>query len=364
MGRGILTTRLLARPLGGRRKSEEESDIIRNKRQETDLRRHLRVLLSILFFLNAIPALPVTTTDLNSVTPLQLAQMLAGPGVTVSNVVFTGANVAGGSFTGGLADGLGIASGVILSSGNIANAAGPNTNDGITTVNMTAGDADLNTIVGVGHTTFDAAVLEFDFVPTSSPVSFRYVFSSDEYNEFVGEFNDVFAFLIDGVNVALIPSTSTPVAINTVNLGSNPAFYRNNDPSDLGTPTPFGTQFDGFTTVLTATANLTPNVSHHIKLVIADTDDELLDSAVFLEAASFQAGQTPTPTPTATVTPTGQVPSATPTVTIPAPTATLTPTIIGGGPGIPTNIPTLSPGILVSLGVLLAAVGLLLLRRL
>jgi uncharacterized repeat protein (TIGR01451 family) len=142
-------------------------------------------------------------------------------------------------------------------------------------------------IVGEGHTTFDAAVLEFDFVPASSTVSFRYVFASDEYNEFVGLINDVFAFFIDGQNVALVPGTSTPIAINTVNLDTNSAFYRNNDPSDLGIPTPFGTQFDGFTTVLIATATLTPNVSHHIKLAIADTDDFVLDSAVFLQAASF-----------------------------------------------------------------------------
>ena len=305
------------------------------------MRRKAVVLVSFLFlFLGVIPILAVTTTNLTVVTPLQLAQMLAGPGVTVSNVTFVGANVAGGTFTGGLADGLGIENGVILSSGNIANAAGPNTNDGVSTTNATPGDADLNTIVGAGHTTFDAAVLEFDFVPTASPVSFRYVFSSDEYNEFVGQFNDVFAFLIDGVNVALIPSTSTPVAINTVNLTTNPAFYRNNDPSDLGTPTPFGTQFDGFTTVLTATATLTPNVSHHIKLVIADTDDELLDSAVFIEAGSIVAGNTPTPT-----------------VTGPGPTATLTPTLPGPGPGIPTNIPTLSFPILLLLGVALAVIG-------
>jgi uncharacterized repeat protein (TIGR01451 family) len=130
-------------------------------------------------------------------------------------------------------------------------------------------------------------VLQFDFVPSSNTVTFRYVFASDEYNEFVGQFNDVFAFFIDGQNVALIPGTSTPVAINTVNLDTNSSFYRNNDPSDLGIPTPFGTQFDGFTTVLTATATLTPNVSHHIKLAIADTDDSVLDSAVFLQAASF-----------------------------------------------------------------------------
>jgi uncharacterized repeat protein (TIGR01451 family) len=246
------------------------------------------VLVSSLLFLGAVPALSVTTTDLNSTTPQQLAQLLAGPGVTVSNVTFSGANVAGGSFSGGLADGLGIESGVILSSGNIANAAGPNTNDGVTMANNTPGDDDLNSILGKAATE-DAAVLQFDFVPVAGTVTFRYVFASDEYNEFVGLFNDIFAFFIDGQNVALIPGTTTPVAINTVNLETNSAFYRNNDPSDLGTPTPFATQFDGFTTVLTATATLTPNVSHHIKLTIADTSDDILDSAVFLEAASFVA---------------------------------------------------------------------------
>src|SRR4030095_595527 len=116
---------------------------------------------SILTLLSAIPALAVTTTDLSSITPQQLAQLLAGPGVTVSNVTFTGATVAGGSFSGGLADGLGIDSGVILSSGDIANAAGPNNSPGTTTANGTPGDANLNVIVGAGHATEDAAVLEF-----------------------------------------------------------------------------------------------------------------------------------------------------------------------------------------------------------
>ena len=114
--------------------------------------RKVAVLVSyLLILLPAHPSLAVSTTNLNSTTPLALAQMLAGPGITVSNVTFTGANVAGGSFTGGIADGLGIASGVILSSGDIANAAGPNLNDGISTANGTAGDTDLNVIVGAGH---------------------------------------------------------------------------------------------------------------------------------------------------------------------------------------------------------------------
>jgi hypothetical protein len=314
-----------------------------------------RVVISVSFLFLASPSFPVTTTNLNSTTPLALAQSLAGAGITVSNVTFTGANVAGGTFTGGIADGLGIASGVILSSGDIANAAGPNTDDGITTDNGTAGDADLNVIVGAGHDTFDAAVLQFDFIPTSSTVTFRYVFASDEYNEFVGAFNDVFAFYVDGVNVALLPGTSTPVAINTVNLTTNSSFYKNNDPSDLGIPTPFGTQFDGFTTVLTATVTLTPGVSHHIKLAIADTDDALLDSAVFLEAASFVAA---TPTPTVTV----AGPTATPTVTVSVP-ATATPTRTPTQPVVTAVVPTLSFPMLGLLCLALMGAALFLMRR-
>jgi uncharacterized repeat protein (TIGR01451 family) len=245
------------------------------------------VLLSFLLLFCARPSLSITTTNLGSTTPQQLAQLLAGPGVTVSNVTFTGANVAGGTFAGGLADGLNIDSGVILSSGDIANGVGPNDQDGIGTCHERPGDADLDAILGQKGATNDAAVLEFDFVPATSTVSFRYVFASEEYNEFVGSINDIFAFFIDGQNVALVPNTSTPVAINTVNLDTNSSFYKNNDPSDLGEPTPFGTQFDGFTTVMTATRTLTANVTHHIKLAIADNADCILDSAVFLQAGSF-----------------------------------------------------------------------------
>ena len=325
--------------------------------------RKVAVLVSyLLILLPAHPSLAVSTTNLNSTTPLALAQMLAGPGITVSNVTFTGANVAGGSFTGGIADGLGIASGVILSSGDIANAAGPNLNDGISTANGTAGDTDLNVIVGAGHTTFDAAVLQFDFIPTAGTVTFRYVFASDEYNEFVGAFNDVFAFYVDGQNVALVPGTSTPVAINTVNLSSNSSFYKNNDPSDLGIPTPFGTQFDGFTTVLTATVTLTPNVSHHIKLAIADTDDDILDSAVFIEAASLVAATvTPTPTNTVPVAAT-TTPTPTPTGTVPV-TATSTPSRTPTPPVVTAVVPTLSFPMLALLAAALLGAALLLMRR-
>jgi hypothetical protein len=57
--------------------------------------------------------------------------------------------------------------------------------------------------------TFDATVLEFDFVPTFSTVQFQYVFSSEEYSDFSNtSFNDVFAFFVNGVNIAVVPGTS------------------------------------------------------------------------------------------------------------------------------------------------------------
>ncbi len=63
--------------------------------------------------------------------------------------------------------------------------AGTNCENGMSVDNGEPGDADLNTIVGEGNITNDAAVLEFDFVPTSSTISFQYVFASEEYTDFV-----------------------------------------------------------------------------------------------------------------------------------------------------------------------------------
>lgn len=225
-------------------------------------------------------------------TATEMAQTIVGPGVTVSNVTFQGAPAQGGTFTGGNSAGLGMESGVILSTGLIFDAVGPNDSGSTGTDVGGAGDADLDAIVAP-ETTQDAAVLAFDFVPTGTSVSFRYVFASEEYEEFVGSsFNDVFAFFLDGTNIALIPGTSQPVAINTVNPSSNSGFYRDNDP-----PT-FNIEFDGFTTVLTATANVTPGQTYHLKLAVGDTADGIYDSAVFIEATSLVSGSVVTVTAT------------------------------------------------------------------
>ena len=116
--------------------------------------------------------------------------------VSVSNVAFTGANVAAGEFSGGGTGSsaiIGFDQGVVLSTGATGSVVGPNTSDTITTENGTAGDGDLDGLLPPEQSTQDASVLTFDFTPNASEISLDYVFASDEYNEFVGQgFNDVF----------------------------------------------------------------------------------------------------------------------------------------------------------------------------
>ncbi len=234
----------------------------------------------------------------STLTPAALAQTLVGPGVAISNITYTGALRAAGKFTSS-SNIVGFSDGIILSSGSARNVAGQNCKDGMSVDNGEPGDGDLNTIVGTGNTTNDAAVLEFDFVPTSSVVSFQYVFASEEYNDFVFQFNDVFGFFLTDkatntkTNIALIPGTDLPVSINNVNDGNplgtnpvNPQFYINNQ-FIYPPPAPLDTEMNGLTVVFTAQSPVTPGNSYHIKLAVADANDFALDSNVFLQTGSL-----------------------------------------------------------------------------
>ncbi|CAN5888528.1 hypothetical protein BH20PSE1_BH20PSE1_14630 [soil metagenome] len=238
----------------------------------------------------------LTTQDLNTTTPDQLASALAGPGVTISNVQLTGgAPVSAGVFAGGNdiaggTDKIGISDGVVLSSGNVASVVGPNLSGSTTTSLQLPGDPDLDALVGTA--TFDATVLEFDFVPSADKVFFQYIFASEEYNEFVNStFNDVFAFFINGVNCATIGDPRVPVSINNINNGNpfggggpNAPLYQNND---IASGAPINTEMDGLTVALTCEAAVTPNASNHMKLAIADTGDDRLDANVFVKTGSI-----------------------------------------------------------------------------
>ena len=247
----------------------------------------------------------------NTLTPTQMVEdILLGPGVTASNITFSGTAGQSGYFN-GLNSNIGIAEGVILSSGNVVTAIGPNNNGGAGNNVGSAGDADLALLSGVAS--FDAAVLEFDFVPTGDSIDFSYVFGSEEYNEFVcGTVNDVFGFFLSGPgitgpytngasNIALVPGTTTPVSINTVNNGTagisgTASTCAALDPNwasynvyFAGNPGGATVQYDGFTVVLRAKAAVQCGETYHIKLAISDGGDGIYDSGVFLEARSFRS---------------------------------------------------------------------------
>ena len=134
------------------------------------------------------PTRAVTITANNNATALVNTLLGSNSGITFSNAIFTGNANAGGTFTGALADNLGIDNGIILSSGNVADAVGPNNSPSKTTSFGTPGDATLNSSFSTN--TQDAAVLSFDFTTTGN-IFFNYVFGSEEYPQYVGSsFND------------------------------------------------------------------------------------------------------------------------------------------------------------------------------
>ncbi len=235
-------------------------------------------------------AISITTTD-NGNT---LVNTILGQGITASNVTYSGASLASGTFTDGLSSGIGIDSGIIMTTGSANLAVGPNNASGAGRSNGTLGDANLNSLLpSTGSTTRDASILEFDFVTTGGDLYFNYVFASEEYNEYANSsYNDVFGFFLDGTNIGVIPGTTTPVSINTVNGGrplgtnaQNSQFFKNNSG---GTPS-FSTQYDGFTTPFTAQAIGIGPGTHTLKLAIADVGDTILDTAVFIQGSSVAA---------------------------------------------------------------------------
>lgn len=265
------------------------------------MRRASLVLVTIVLLTSLLPASAgaqptglVTEDQSGGLTPDQLAGQLVGEGVTVSNVTFTGAAEAGGRFTGG--DGIvGFPGGIILSSGRVADVAGPNDQTGSGFAHSTPGDPDLDALASAGGTeyrTLDAAVLEFDFVPDRDEVFFDYVFASEEYNEFVGSaFNDVFGFFVNGENCATV--NGDPVSINTINGGSaatppsNAASFIDNTGGAEGGDPPLNTQMDGLTVVLQCRAAVNAGTTNRMKLAVADTSDTILDTVTFIRAGSL-----------------------------------------------------------------------------
>jgi len=239
--------------------------------------------------------------------------VLLGGGITTSNHSYQGDSSQIGWFD-AVNTNLGINSGIVMATGDIY-ALDPIIGGGFPFLTNLIADPDLllvaNSVPGMIGQAFtvssinDVAVLEFDFIPTSDSLRFRYVFGSQEYFGFENtSYNDVFGFFLSGpgiagpwtapaihpngsVNLAVVPNTLPPLPITISSINSvtpiNQQYFVDNQGTGLDTIA----DADGFTTVLTARALVQCGETYHIRLAIADGSDQGLSSYVWLDGGSF-----------------------------------------------------------------------------
>lgn len=263
----------------------------------------MRYFLFIFFFLISYSNIAQNIIVDENYTPQQLVEnILINSGcASITNVVVSGGNYSTGEKTYGYFNNNGssfpINEGIILSTGKINNAPGPNNSlleDGGDI--SWQGDSDLNTALNLSNS-INATVLEFDFVPLGSQISFDFLLSSEQYltnpSQNQCSYTDGFAFLLREVgttsyqNLALVPGTNIPIKINTIRGSGTICPAANEQYFDAFNGTNYPTNFNGQTKILTAQSNVTPGTPYHIKLVIADEGNYRYDSAIFLKAGSF-----------------------------------------------------------------------------
>ncbi len=231
-------------------------------------------------------------------TALDLANEMFGSGIQVLSATFNGSadatSIQAGIYSGALTTIPGLSptdTGVILSTGNAQNFAPYS--DGTTNTNRAAGtttdtggvdgDPQLNTLAGAN--TFDAAIFQASFIPDANFITLQFVFSSEEYLEYVsGGFNDAFGVWVNGVFAPVTPLAGGTAAIDTINLTQNPNLFLNNP---AGTD-PYNSEMDGLTRVLTVKAPVNAGQVNSIKIAIADAGDAQYDSNVLIMGNSIQ----------------------------------------------------------------------------
>ena len=268
-----------------------------------------KIFIFLFVFCNFISFSQITvdkTTPNDNPTYL-IDNVLLGGGVVASNHSYEGDSMQIGFFN-AVNTSLGLDSGIVMATGDIDNLM-PGTISFTNPANIVT-DPDLlnvaNSVPGMIGQSFtvssinDVAKLEFDFIPTSDTITFRYVFGSQEYFAFENtQYNDVFGFFLSG------PGISGPYANGSINLAIVPG----SDPplpitiSSVNSVTPINVQYfvdnsggldtiadaDGMTTVFTAVAVVQCGELYHIRLAIADGSDQGLSSYVWLEAGSFKS---------------------------------------------------------------------------
>ncbi|MEG4280624.1 choice-of-anchor L domain-containing protein [Microcoleus sp. MON1_C1] len=254
----------------------------------------LTATLTTALSLLAAPAMAFSVGATNNTETLK-NNLLGANAVGLSNfsVSITGNSAAFGTFT---KDPFGLTSGVVLSTGRVADLPGQNRKD-----NFTTKDSDLSTDFGAKGEQGDLTQLNLSFFANSTveKLFFQYVFASEEFPEFGGsKYNDDFELLLNGINLAKLSDGKTVTINNLVPDPNN----RSKDHRDyIDSPSLTGiaaniVKLDGFTKVLGFEGLLKQNQTNVLSIRIKDVGDGKLDSAVFIKGGSVGTVQ-PEPVP-------------------------------------------------------------------
>ncbi|WP_179319036.1 choice-of-anchor L domain-containing protein [Winogradskyella helgolandensis] len=190
--------------------------------------------------------------------------------------------------------------GILLSTGHVVEAAGPNDELINSGGASWPGDSDLDDLLGVSSR--NATIIEFDFIPLSQSISFDFLMASEEYTGATGgtdecTYSDAFAFLLtdaedNTTNLAVIPGTTTPILTTNIHPENEscPAINEEYFGEYITENLP-PMNFNGRTVVFTAQAPVIVGQSYHIKLVVADDSDAQYDTGIFLKSGSFDIGE-------------------------------------------------------------------------
>jgi gliding motility-associated-like protein len=273
-----------------------------------------RILLSIFIFfmLSSSFAQPITVNTNTYTVPQLVRDVLFNNGSsgsgsscvgTISNITWSTGNthdtvngVNGIGYFTNTNPNFPLTNGVVLSTGSALAARGPNTFEQSNGSFDWPGDNQLfNYMQSLGIVNSGP--------PAFNQMSFDFLFASEEYGEWQCGFSDAFAFFLTNVtagttpvNLALVPNTNIPISVTTIRDNSqlpicgaaNQMYFGSNNQGAAAGSSP--TNFNGQTKLMTATSNVVPGNTYHIKLVIADLDDHRFDSAVFLGGGSFSIG--------------------------------------------------------------------------
>jgi hypothetical protein len=231
-----------------------------------------------------------------------VASLIDPHSVAPSNETFEGEEASSGEFEDGLASGLEMDQGVLLSTGRFSLWNGGNIGEGTGQSWNRAGDDRLRDRLSGGdasYTTNDAAALEFDLFCENGQLEFELQFGSEEYEEYVGDYNDGFLITVDDVIVSLLPDCSDIISVDSVNRDpnytQNSHLFLDNDDDIAPNVNPSYldqlVEYDGMTIKLRAHVLLQPGKTYRVRMVIADAKDWVYDSAIFIENNSLKTIQ-------------------------------------------------------------------------